>query len=59
MTPEEWRKIRRGDLVLVHRGSGEPRLARFITGAQHFSAKVIFEGETEVSPVAAKNIGVV
>lgn len=57
MTPEEWKKIRRGDLVLVHRGSGEPRLARFITGAQHFSAKVIFEGETELSLVAAINIG--
>ena len=59
MSPEEWKKIRRGDLVLVYRDSGERRLARFVTGAQHFSAKVIFEGETEVSPVAAKNIGVV
>src|SRR5271165_3726482 len=49
MTPEEWKKIRRGDLVLVHRDSGEPRLARFITGAPHYIAKVIFEGETDLT----------
>ena len=49
MSPEEWEKIRRGDPVLVYRDSGERRLARFATGAQHFSAKVNFEGETELS----------
>jgi hypothetical protein len=59
ISPEEWKKIRRGDLVLVYRDSGERRLARFVTGAQHFSAKVIFEGATELSLVAAKNIGAV
>src|SRR5258708_17210206 len=57
MTPEEWGKIRSGDPVFVYSESGERRLARFVTGAQHFSAKVIFEGKTELSPVAAINIG--
>jgi hypothetical protein len=59
MTPEEWEKIRSGDPVLIYSESGKCRAARFVTGAQHFGAKVIYEGETEVSPVAAKNIGVV
>jgi hypothetical protein len=57
MTPEEWRKIKSDDLVIIHEDSGERRLARFITGAKHFTAKVIYEGETELSPVAARKIG--
>jgi len=57
MTPEEWGKIRSGDPVFVYSESGERRLASFVTGAKHFSAKVIFEGETELATVAAKNLG--
>jgi hypothetical protein len=57
MTPEGWRKIKSGDLVIIHEDSGERRSARFITGAKHFSSKVIYEGETELSPVAARKIG--
>jgi hypothetical protein len=57
MTPEEWGKIKSGDPVLIHQDSGECRPARFETGAKHFSAKVIFEGETKLSSVAARKIG--
>jgi hypothetical protein len=39
--------------------SGECRPARFVTGAHFFTAKVIFEGETELSSVAARKIGAV
>jgi hypothetical protein len=46
-----------GDPVLIHEDSGERRPARFETGAKHFSAKVIFEGETKLSLVAARKIG--
>ena len=59
MTPEEWRKIKSGDLVIIHQDSGECRPARFVTGAHFFTAKVIFEGETELSSVAARKIGAV
>jgi hypothetical protein len=57
MTPEEWGKIKSGDPVLILEDSGEFRPARFETGAKHFSAKVIFEGETKLSSVAARKIG--
>jgi hypothetical protein len=57
MTVEEWKKIKSGDAVFVQLESGECRPARFVTGAHFFSAKVIFEGETEPTIVAAKNIG--
>jgi hypothetical protein len=57
MNPEEWGKIKSGDLVIIHQDSGECRPARFVTGAHFFTAKVIFEGETELSSVAARKIG--
>jgi len=59
MTPEEWGKIKSGDLVIIHQDSGECRPARFVTGAHFFTGKVIFEGETELSSVAARKIGAV
>ena len=59
MTPEEWGKIKSGDPVIIHQDSGECRPARFVTGAHFFTAKVIFEGETELSSVAARKIGAV
>jgi hypothetical protein len=43
--------------VIVHEDSGELRRARFITGGKHFSAKVIYEGETNESLVASRQIG--
>jgi len=57
MTGEERSKLKSGDLVIIHEDSGERCLARFITGAKHFSARVIYEGETELSPVASRQIG--
>jgi hypothetical protein len=33
MTPEEWRKIKSGDVVIIHQDSRECRPARFVTGA--------------------------
>ena len=57
MTGEEWAKIKFGDPVLIHSKSGEPRLAGYMTGASPYSAKVIFAGETELTSVAAINIG--
>ena len=59
MTPEELGKTKSGDPVIIHQDSGECRPARFVTGAHFFTAKVIFEGETELSSVAARKIGAV
>jgi hypothetical protein len=57
MSGEELSKLNLGDPVLIHEDSGERRRARFITGAKHFSAKVIYEGETSESLVASRQIG--
>ena len=57
MSGEELSKLKSGDLVIIHEDSGERRLARFITGAKHFSAKVIYEGEMSESLVASRQIG--
>jgi hypothetical protein len=57
MTGEERSKLRLGDPVLIHEDSGELRRARYMGGAKHFSAKVIYEGETSESLVVSRQIG--
>jgi hypothetical protein len=57
MTQKELGSLRSGDPVLVYSESGKPRPARYVTGASPYSAKVIFEGETEPESVALLYIG--
>jgi hypothetical protein len=57
---EDWAQLLRGDPILVypdHGSDGEPRPARFVSGAKWFSAKVIYDGETEMTTLAAWRIG--
>jgi hypothetical protein len=56
-TADERGILRSGSPVLVYRDSGEIRPAQFVSGAQNFGAKVIYAGETEISLVAARSIG--
>jgi hypothetical protein len=57
MTGEELSKVKFRDWVLIHEDSGEYRRARYMGGASPYTAKVIFEGETEPTSVALRQIG--
>jgi hypothetical protein len=57
MTGEELSKLKLRDSVIIHKDSGEPRRARFITGASPYTAKVIFDGETVETSVVLRQIG--
>ena len=57
MTQKELGNLRSGDPVLIYSDSGEIRPARFETGASPFTAKVIFDGETEPTSVVLRSIG--
>jgi hypothetical protein len=57
MTGEELSKLKLGDPVLIHKDSGERRPARYESGESPYSAKVIYERETELSSVLWRQIG--
>jgi hypothetical protein len=57
MTGEELSQLKPHDPVIIHKDSGERRLARFMTGASPYTAKVIFDGETAETSVILRQIG--
>jgi hypothetical protein len=57
LTLEEQKTLYPGSSVLVKRPNGSVKTARFVTGARHFAAKVIFDAETAESTVAVNSLG--
>ena len=57
LTLAEQNALRLDSPVVVKCPDGSFRAARFVTGAKHFAAKVIFEGDTTESLVAVNSLG--
>jgi hypothetical protein len=56
MSGEELSKLKLVDPVLIHEDSGERHPARYDGGESPYSAKLIYEGETELSSVLWRQI---
>jgi hypothetical protein len=57
MSDEELSKVKLRESVIIHEKSDERRPARYMGGESPYSAKVIYEGETELSSVLWRQIG--